>query len=95
MEDARLEEDRNGSRYLHQLVLDDANEVDSDIVAANVEAERILWLLYRVNAPVDVLVLDIELRQLLLDTADLELLVTGRPLRVLVGDQVRRDGACT
>ena len=52
-------------------------------------------MLYRVNAPVDVLVLDIELQQLLLDTADLELLVTGRPLRVLVGDQVRRDGACT
>ena len=43
----------------------------------------------------DVFVLDVELRQLLLDVAELELLGNGRPLRVLVGDPVRRDGACT
>jgi hypothetical protein len=48
-----------------------------------------------VNALVDVFILDVELRQLLLDTADLELLVTGRPLRVLVSHQVGRDGVCT
>ena len=51
--------------------------------------ERILWLLYRVNALVDVLVLDIEFRQLL-DVVELELLANGRPLRVLVGDAPRR-----
>jgi len=75
---------------LRQLVLDDADEVDT--VVANVETERILWLLYRVNALDDVFVLDVELRQLLLE---LELLFNGGPLRVLVGDPVRRDGACT
>lgn len=35
------------------------------------------------NALVDVFVLDVELHQLLLDTADLKLPVNGRPLRVL------------
>jgi hypothetical protein len=93
-EDARLEEDGNvGSGCLRQLVLDDADEVD--MVVANVETERILWLLYRVNVLDDVFVLDVELRQLLLDVAEPELLGNGRPLRVLVGDPVRRDGACT
>ena len=76
-------------------MFDDADEVDSDMVVANVGTERILWWLCCVNALVDVFALDVELRQWLLDTADLELLVTGRPLRVLVSDQVRRDGACT
>jgi hypothetical protein len=47
-----------------------------------------LWLLYRVNVLVDVLVLDIEFRQLL-DVVELALLANGRPLRVLVGDDPR------
>jgi hypothetical protein len=46
-------------------------------------------LLYRVNVLVEVLVLDIEFRQLL-DVIELELLANGRPLRVLVGDAPRR-----
>jgi len=68
-------------------VLDDADEAETEV--ANVDTERILWLLYRVNALVDVLVLDIEFRQLL-DVVELELLANGRPLRVLVGDAPRR-----
>lgn len=46
-------------------------------------------MLYRVNVLVDVLVLDIEFRQLL-DVVELELLANGRPLRVLVGEAPRR-----
>ena len=38
---------------------------------------------------VEVLVLDMEFRQLL-DVVELELLANGRPLRVLVGDAPRR-----
>jgi hypothetical protein len=70
-------------------VLDDADEAETEV--ANVDIERILWLLYRVNVLVDVLVLDIEFRQLLLlDAIELELLANGRPLRVLVGEAPRR-----
>jgi len=68
-------------------VLDDADEPETEV--ANVDTERILWLLYRVNVLVDVLVLDIEFRQLL-DEVELELLANGRPLRVLVGEAPRR-----
>jgi hypothetical protein len=74
---------------LRQFVLDDADEAETDV--ANVDIERMLWLLYRVNVLVDVLVLDIEFRQLL-DVVELELLANGRPLRVLVGDAPRRGG---
>ena len=70
-------------------MLDDADEAETEV--ANVDTERILWLLYRVNVLVDVLVLDIEFRQLL-DVVELELLANGRPLRVLVGDAPRRGG---
>ena len=44
-------------------MLDDADDAETEV--ANVDIERILWLLYRVNLLVDVLVLDIEFRQLL------------------------------
>ncbi len=66
-------------------MLEDADEEDTEV--AKVDIERILWLLYRVNALVDVLVLDIEFRQL--EFIELELLANGRPLRVLVGDAPR------
>ena len=56
---------------------------------AKVDTQRILWLLYRVNVLLDVLMLDIEFRQLL-DVVGLELLANGRPLRILVGDAPRR-----
>jgi hypothetical protein len=78
---------------LRQLVLDDADEVE--MVVANVDTERILWLLYRVNTLDEVFVLEVEFRQLVLDIAELELLASGRPLRMLVGDPARRDCACT
>ena len=68
-------------------MLDDADDAEAEV--ANVDTERILWLLYRVNLLVDVLVLDIEFRQLL-DVIELEMLANGRPLRVLVGDAPRR-----
>jgi hypothetical protein len=57
---------------------------------ANVDTERVLWLLYRVKVLVEVLVLAIEFRQLL-DADELEMLDTARPLRMLVGDAARRD----
>ena len=72
-------------------MLDDADDAETEV--ANVDTERILWLLYRVNVLVDVLVLDIEFRQLL-DAIELELLANGRPLRVLVGDAPRRCCDC-
>ena len=72
---------------MRQFVLDDADEAETEV--ANVDIERMLWLLYRVNVLVDVLVLDVEFRQLL-DVVELELLANGRPLRVLVGDAPRR-----
>ena len=72
-------------------MLDDADDAETEV--ANVDIERILWLLYRVNVLVDVLVLDIEFRQLL-DVIELELLANGRPLRVLVGDAPRRCCDC-
>ena len=68
-------------------MLDDADDV-AETEVANVDIERMLWLLYRVNVLVEVLVLDIEFRQLL-DVVELELLANGRPLRVLVGDAPR------
>ena len=69
-------------------MLDDADDAETEV--ANVDTERILWLLYRVNVLVDVLVLDIEFRQSL-DVIELEqLLANGRPLRALVGDVPRR-----
>ena len=68
-------------------MLDDADEAETEV--ANVDIERVLWSLYRVNMLVGVLVLDIEFRQLLNDI-ELELLAKGRPLRVLVGDAPRR-----
>jgi hypothetical protein len=48
-------------------------------------------MLYRVNALDEVFVLEVELRQLVLD----EPLASCRPLRTLVGDAARRDGVCT
>lgn len=61
-----------------------------DTLVANVDTLRVLVLLYRVKADVEVLVLDIELRQLF-DAIELALDARGRPLRVLVGDAPRRS----
>jgi hypothetical protein len=71
---------------LRQFVLYDVDEAETEV--ANVDIERKLWLLYRVNVLVDVLV--IEFRQFL-DVVELELLANGRPLRVLIGDSPRRS----
>ena len=72
---------------LRQLVLDDADDAETEV--ANVDTERILWLLYRENVLAEALVLDIKFRQLL-DVVELEPLTSGRPLRVLFGDAPRR-----
>jgi len=64
--------------------------VDDTLVAV-VDMLRALELLYRVKADVDVPALDVvlmELRQLL-DTMELALDATGRPLRVLLGETAR------
>jgi hypothetical protein len=63
---------------------------DAETEVANVDTERMLWLLYRVNALVEVSVLAMELRQLF-DAEELEMLETVRPLRMLVGEAARRD----
>lgn len=60
---------------------------------AVVEIDRVLELLYRVKAEVDVPALEvvlIELRQLP-ETIELALDATGRPLRVLLGDTARSE----
>ena len=72
---------------MRQSVLEDAHDAETE--AVNVDIERRLWLLYRVNVLVDLLMLHIEFRQLL-DVVELELLAKGRPLRVFVGDAPRR-----
>ena len=68
-------------------MLEDADNAENEV--ANVDIERTLRLLYRVNVLVDVVVPDIEFCQLP-DLVELELLANGRPLRVLVGDALRR-----
>jgi hypothetical protein len=77
------------SDCFRQLVLDEAEEAETEV--ANVDTERRLWLLYRVNVLVEVFVLAIEFRQLF-DAAELEIPDTGRPL---VGDAARRDCDCS
>jgi hypothetical protein len=75
-----------GLTFVRQLV-------DETLVAV-VETLRVLELLKRVNAEVEVPALDvvlIELRQLD-DTTELALDATGRPLRVLLGDTARGSG---
>jgi hypothetical protein len=65
---------------------------DEDTVVANVDTERMLWLLYRVNVLnvlIEVFVLATEL--LLPEAAAVETLGTARPLHTLVGDVGRRD----
>lgn len=94
-EDARLDEDGQvETAGFRQLLLDEAAE-DADTEVANVETERMLWLLKRVNALVEVFVLVMEFRQLL-DADELEtLLAAGLPLRVLIGDVPRHGcGEC-
>jgi len=62
-----------------------------DTLVAAVETLRMLELLYRVKADVEVPALDvvlIELRQLP-ETIELALDATGRPLRVLLGETPR------
>lgn len=91
MEDARLDEDgKTGSGCFRQF-----EEVeDAETEVANVDTERMLWLLYRVNVLLEVFVLAIEFRQLFDEDELIELLATARPLRVLVGDVARHDGCC-
>lgn len=67
------------------MVLDEPEEAETEV--ANVDTERMLWLLYRVNVLVEVFVLAMEIRQL----SDAEEPEVARPLRVLVGDAARRD----
>lgn len=67
--------------------------VEETLVAV-VDMLRVLELLKRVKAEVDVPALDvvlIELRQLE-DTTELALETTGRPLRVLLGEIARGSG---
>jgi hypothetical protein len=66
------------------VVLECADEVDT-----GKHRYPIRWLLYRIDVLVDVLVLEIKLRQLL-DVVELERFANGRPLRVLVGNAQRR-----
>lgn len=95
MEDARLDVDgKTGSGCFRQF-----EEVeDAETEVANVDTERMLWLLYRVNVLVEVfvlIVLAIEFRQLFDEDELIELPATARPLRVLVGDVARHDGCCS
>jgi hypothetical protein len=91
-EDARLDVDgKVEPDGFRQLLLDEAEDAETDV--ANVDTERMLWLLYRVNVLVEVFVLAMEFRQLL-DAEEFEMLETVHPLRVLVGDTARRDCGC-
>lgn len=87
-EDARLDEDgKTGPVCFRQLLLDSAEDAETEV--ANVDTERMLWLLYRVNVLDEVFVLAMEFRQLL-DAAGLETDATARPLRMLVGEAAPR-----
>ena len=80
-------------RPLRQFSLD-AEDVDT--VVANVDTERMLWLLYRVNVLnvlVEVFVLATEFR--LPDAAAVETLGSARPLHTLVGDAGRCGCCCS
>ncbi len=70
----------------------DAEDAETEV--ANVDTERMLWLLNRVNVLDEVFVLAMELRQLF-DAEELEMLEAARPLRMLVGDAARRDCGCS
>ena len=68
-------------------------QLAEETLVAVVDTLRVLELLYRVNADVEVLALDvvlIELRQLE-DTTELALDPAGRPLRVLLGEMARSE----
>jgi len=68
-----------------------ARQLDDETLVAAVDTLRMLELLYRVNADVDVDALDVvdmELRQLL-ECVELALDAVGLPLRMLVGDTPR------
>jgi hypothetical protein len=93
-EDARLDVDgKVEPAGFRQLVLDEADDAETEV--ANVDTERMLWLLYRVNVVDEVFVLAMEFRQLL-DAEEFEIVETARPLRVLVvGDTARRDCDCS
>ena len=67
-------------------MLDDVNEAGAEV--ENVDIECILRLLYRVRVLVNVLVLDIEFRQLM-EVIEFKLLSSDQLLRVLVGDAPR------
>ena len=77
------------------LVPDEAEHVDT--AAANVDTERMLWLLYRLNVLnvlIEVFVLATALRQLV-EAGTFETLATARPLRMLVGDAAGCSCCCS
>jgi hypothetical protein len=94
-----------GSGRLRQSLQDEAvrppvrqfslDAEDEDTVVANVDTERMLWLLYRVkvlNVLIEVFVLATEFR--LPEAAAVETLGIARPLHTLVGDAGRRGCCC-
>ena len=70
------------------MALDEAEDAETEV--ANVDTERMLWLLNRVNVLEEVFVLAMEFRQLF-DAEEPEMVEAARPLRMLVGDAARHN----
>lgn len=86
---------RDGYRELLMgEVLTLVRQLVEDILVAAVDTLRVLELLYRVNADVEVPALDMVLAEerQLVDAIELALEVRGRPLRVLLGETFRPEG---
>ena len=83
-----------GAGYI-ELFMDEVltlvRQLVEDMLVAAVDMLRVLELLYRVNADVDVPALEAEERQLL-DATELAPEARGRPLRELLGEIFRPDG---
>jgi hypothetical protein len=76
-------------------VLTLVRQLVEDMLVAAVDMLRVLELLYRVNADVEVPALDMVLAEerQLLDATELALEARGRPLRELLGETFRPDGS--